>query len=74
MQELSNILRIVINDMQGTYIFITADHGFLYTYSPLSEGEKVAKSVFSGEVYEVRETIRYHRAGYLGRLSYSGAV
>lgn len=53
MQELSNILRIVINDMQGTDIFITADHGFLYTYSPLSEGEKVAKSAFSGEVYEV---------------------
>ena len=53
MQELSNILRIVINDMQGTDIFITADHGFLYTYSPLTEGEKVAKSAFSGEVYEV---------------------
>ena len=53
MQELSNILRIVINDMQGTDIFITADHGFLYTYSPLREGEKVAKSAFSGEVYEV---------------------
>ena len=53
MQELSNIVRIVINDMQGTDIFITADHGFLYTYSPLSEGEKVSKSAFSGEVYEV---------------------
>ena len=53
MQELSNILRIVINDMQGTDVFIAADHGFLYTYSPLSEGEKVAKSAFSGEVYEV---------------------
>ena len=38
MQELSNILRIVINDMQGTDVFITADHGFLYTYSPLTEG------------------------------------
>lgn len=53
MQELSNLLRIIINDMQGTDIIITADHGFLYTYSPLTEGEKVAKSAFSGEVYEV---------------------
>lgn len=53
MQELSNILRIITSDMQGTDIFITADHGFLYTYSPLSESDKVEKSVFWGEVYEM---------------------
>ena len=53
MQELSNILRIIINDMQGTDIFITADHGFLYTYSPLTESDKIGKSAFSGTVYEV---------------------
>lgn len=53
MQELLNLLRIVINDMQGTDIFITADHGFLYTYSPLTEGDKLGKSAFTGEVYEV---------------------
>ena len=52
-EEISNIIRIIINDMQGTDIFITADHGFLYTYSPLSESDKVGKSTFSGEVYEV---------------------
>ena len=49
MQELSNILRIVINDMQGTDIFITADHGFLYTYSPLTEGDKLGKDAISGK-------------------------
>ena len=53
MQEISNILRIIINDMQGTDIFITADHGFLYTYSPLSESDKVGKNAVNGEVYEV---------------------
>lgn len=53
MQELSNILRIIINDMQGTDIFITADHGFLYTYSPLTESDKIGKSAFSSTVYEV---------------------
>lgn len=52
MQELLNLLRIVINDMQGTDIFITADHGFLYTYSPLTEGDKLGKSAFTGEVFE----------------------
>ena len=52
-QELSNLVRIVVNDMQGTDIFITADHGFLYTYSPLTEADKVGKNAFIGDVYEM---------------------
>lgn len=52
-QEISNILRIIVNDMQGTDIFITSDHGFLYTYSPLTEGDKIGKSTFTGKIYEV---------------------
>ena len=51
-QELSNLLRIVVNDMQGTDVFITADHGFLYTYSPLAESDKMSKNAFSGKIYE----------------------
>lgn len=53
LQEISSLLRIIINDMQGTDIFITADHGFLYTYSPLAESEKVSINSFNGDVYEV---------------------
>ena len=52
-QEISNILRIIVNDMQGTDIFITSDHGFLYTYRPLTEGDKISKNIFTGKVYEV---------------------
>ena len=52
-QEIFNILRIIVNDMLGTDIFITSDHGFLYTYSPLTEGDKIGKSTFNGKVYEV---------------------
>ncbi|WP_300261607.1 BREX-1 system phosphatase PglZ type A [uncultured Cloacibacillus sp.] len=52
-QEIANIVRIIVNDMQGTDIFITSDHGFLYTYSPLTEGNKIGKSIFTGKVYEV---------------------
>lgn len=53
MQELSSILRIVTNELNGTNAFITADHGFLYTYQPLSESDKVDRTAFSGEVYEL---------------------
>lgn len=38
-QEVSNILRIIIHDMQGTDIFITADHGFLY-YKQSFDGKR----------------------------------
>lgn len=53
MQELSGILRIVTNELNGTNVFITADHGFLYTYQPLNESDKVDRTAFSGEVYEL---------------------
>lgn len=36
-EEIKNIVRIIRNEFSGTRVYITADHGFLYTYSPLSE-------------------------------------
>ena len=41
--ELKNLVRIIVNEFGGTNILITADHGFLYTYSPLKEEDKVDK-------------------------------
>ena len=52
-RELSNIVRIITSDMNGTNVLITADHGFLYTYKPLSESQKISKSTFNGKCYEV---------------------
>ena len=52
--ELKNLVRIIVNEFGGTNILITADHGFLYTYSPLTEDDKVGKNEF----YDVdRESI-----------------
>lgn len=42
--EIKNLMRIIVNDFGGTNIIVTADHGFLYTYSPLSEDDKVDKT------------------------------
>ena len=52
-QEISGILRIIVNELSGTNIFITADHGFLYTYKPLNESDKIDRKAFSGNVYEL---------------------
>lgn len=47
-EEIKNLVRIIANDFGGTQIFITADHGFLYTYSPLTEDDKVSKTSWNG--------------------------
>lgn len=43
---MKNLVRIIVNEFGGTNILITADHGFLYTYSPLTEDDKVGKNEF----------------------------
>lgn len=45
--ELKNMVRIIVNEFGGTNILITADHGFLYTYSPLTEDNKADKNSFN---------------------------
>lgn len=60
-QELSNIVRMVVNELNGTNVLITADHGFLYTYNPLEESQKISKTIFDMKVYESGR--RYALAG-----------
>jgi hypothetical protein len=50
--DIKNLVRIIVNDFGSTHIYITADHGFLYTYSPLQEDSKVEKSSFKGKDVE----------------------
>lgn len=50
--ELKNLVRIIVNDFGGTNIMITADHGFLYTYSPLKEEDKMDKTEFKSRIVE----------------------
>lgn len=50
--EIKNLIRIIVNDFGGTKILITADHGFLYTYSPLTEDDKVDKTSFNQQDVE----------------------
>ena len=50
--EIKNLVRVIVNDFGGTRILITADHGFLYTYSPLTEDDKVDKTSFQQQDVE----------------------
>lgn len=51
--ELKNMVRIISNEWGGAKIIITSDHGFLYTYSPLSEDDKVDKTTESDQDVEI---------------------
>ncbi len=51
--ELKNMVRIIANEWGGVNIIITADHGFLYTYSPLAEDDKVDKTTESEQDVEI---------------------
>ena len=52
-EEIKNMVRIIANEWGGANILITADHGFLYTYSPLKEDDKVDKTTESEQDVEI---------------------
>ena len=52
-RQIKNLARIIVNDFGGTNIIVTADHGFLYTYSPLGEDDKVDRTTPSEQDVEV---------------------
>ncbi len=41
--QIMNVIRYIVNDFGGTTVYVTSDHGFLYTYEPLKESAKVDK-------------------------------
>ena len=61
--EIKNLVRIIVNEFSGTRIIITADHGFLYTYSPLAEDGKVDKTTLSAQDVEVDRRYLITRKG-----------
>ncbi|MCD8241265.1 MAG: BREX-1 system phosphatase PglZ type A [Lachnospiraceae bacterium] len=61
--EIKNLVRIIVNEFGGTRIIITADHGFLYTYSPLNEDSKVDKTTPSEQDVEIDRRYLITRKG-----------
>jgi uncharacterized protein (TIGR02687 family) len=51
--DLSGLVKFIVNELNGTNIVITTDHGFLYTYNSLDESQKISQQTFNGEVFEI---------------------
>jgi len=54
MNELSQMMRILVNELSAANVYITADHGFIHTQSPMREYEKTDREVVEGEVLEYK--------------------
>ena len=52
-RDIAEAVRMIVNDFCAHHIYITSDHGFLYTFHALQEEEKVDKGVFSEQAVEV---------------------
>lgn len=65
--EIVQMARILVNELSATAIYITADHGFLYTRSALEEYEKADKELIDGELLE------YKRRHAIARLKSAGS-
>ena len=61
--EIRTLVRMIVNDFGGTRIYITADHGFLYTYSPLAESDKLGREEFIAHAVEYGRRYALLRAG-----------
>ena len=51
--QIKNMMKIIVNSFGGTNILVTADHGFIYTYNPLREDDKVDRTTPSDQDVEV---------------------
>lgn len=60
-EELKNLVRVITNELNGTNILITSDHGFLYSHGQLKVRDKAEKDYVSGVLLETDR--RYIIAG-----------
>ena len=51
-EEIKNLINIITSTLNGINIIVTADHGFLYTYEPLREDDKMDRTSFVKDVIE----------------------
>ena len=62
-EEIKTLIRIIANDFGGARVLITSDHGFLYTYSPLTEDSKVDKTTETSMDIEIGRRYAIMKAG-----------
>lgn len=52
-EELVGLVKVIVGELRGRRVVITADHGFVYTREPLGASDTVARSEVVGDVVEL---------------------
>ena len=50
--EIVNLAKMITGGLNGLNVVITSDHGFLYTYQPLNEDDKMNRTSFKDSIIE----------------------
>lgn len=73
--ELSALVAYVVNNLNGTYILVTADHGFVFTESDRAEtdksklDDKPEGTVLAKKRYLIGQRLRDHDAAWHGSIN-----
>jgi uncharacterized protein (TIGR02687 family) len=79
-EELGNLVSRIINNLNGNYIVLTADHGFLYQEGPPTEtdknpiADKPAGTVISKKRYLLGKRLSDHAGAYHGKTATTAAA
>ncbi|KOF09311.1 alkaline phosphatase [Planococcus glaciei] len=69
LDELSDLVKIIRDDLSGTNIYITADHGFLYQRDALEESDKIEKEAIEALEIKRRYILSKEKRDVSGQLA-----
>jgi uncharacterized protein (TIGR02687 family) len=69
LNQLYDLVKIIRDDLSGTNIFITADHGFLYQRDALEESDKIGKDIDSAVEVKRRYILSKEKREVSGQLA-----
>lgn len=70
-EELYNLVKVIKDDLSGTNIFITADHGFIYQRDSLEESDKIEREDISSIEVKRRYLLSKEQKEIKGLLNFS---
>ncbi|WP_226646165.1 BREX-1 system phosphatase PglZ type A [Mesobacillus subterraneus] len=71
LNQLYDLVKIIRDDLSGTNVFITADHGFLYQRDALEESDKVGKDLDSAIEVKRRYILSKEQREVSGQLAFN---
>lgn len=69
LNQLYDLVKIIRDDLSGTNIYITADHGFLYQRDALEESDKIGNEIVDAVEVKRRYVLSKEKRDVSGQLA-----